>query len=219
VRRRKQSKQEEQQRKHKTPSLKSLNTWFDFGAWRGLNALIVYLECILCSCIEWEVWEAWMAWMEVVGGIYSLQPLPGRWLTLLSMSTPDSPVVYRTLHCSLSGACHISQPLGFGAVDRWSPLSSCGTRQFGGTPDSPVRSDFAVLTSNSCSVHCFFINTVDYWAKLTVAPLAHRTVRGILVEWLWENPRAASSRWLQPRASDNVQCATGCAHSCMLQTL
>jgi hypothetical protein len=27
--------------------------------------------------------------MEVVGGIYSLQPLPSRWLTLLSMGTPD----------------------------------------------------------------------------------------------------------------------------------
>jgi hypothetical protein len=30
------------------------------------------------------------------GGIYSLQPLPSRWLFLLSMGTPDSPVVHRT---------------------------------------------------------------------------------------------------------------------------
>jgi hypothetical protein len=37
---------------------------------------------------------------------------------LLSMGTPASPVVHRTLHCSLSGACHVSRPLGFGAVDR-----------------------------------------------------------------------------------------------------
>jgi hypothetical protein len=56
--------------------------------------------------------------MEVVGGIYSLQPLPSRWLTLLLMGTPDSPVVHRTLQCSLFGACHVSRPLGFGAVDR-----------------------------------------------------------------------------------------------------
>jgi hypothetical protein len=55
--------------------------------------------------------------MEVVGGIYSLQPLPSRWLTLLSTGTPDSPVVLRAWHCSLSGECHVSQPLGFGAVD------------------------------------------------------------------------------------------------------
>jgi hypothetical protein len=31
---------------------------------------------------------------------------------------PDSPVVHRTGHCLLSGACHVSMPLGFGAVDR-----------------------------------------------------------------------------------------------------
>jgi hypothetical protein len=55
--------------------------------------------------------------MEVVGGIYSLQPLPSRWLFLLSMGTPDSPVVHRIGHCSVSSACHISGPLGFGAVE------------------------------------------------------------------------------------------------------
>jgi hypothetical protein len=52
----------------------------------------------------------------VGGGIYSLQPLPSRWLTLLSMGTPDSPVVHRTLYCSLSGECHDSHPLGFVAL-------------------------------------------------------------------------------------------------------
>jgi hypothetical protein len=56
--------------------------------------------------------------MEVVGGIYSLQPLPSYWLSLLSMGTPDNLVAHRTGHCSLSGACHVSTPLGFGVVDR-----------------------------------------------------------------------------------------------------
>jgi hypothetical protein len=125
--------------------------------------LIVSLECILYSCIEWEEWEAWMAWMEVVGDIYSLQPLPICWLTLLSMGTSDSPVVHRIRHCLLSGACHVSRPLGFGAIDRWSPLSSCGTEQSGGTPDSPMRSDFVVLTSNFCFVHCTVVSAVDHW--------------------------------------------------------
>jgi hypothetical protein len=55
--------------------------------------------------------------MEVAGGIYSLQPLPSRWLNLLPIGTPDSLVVHRTGHCSVSGACHVSDPLGFGAVD------------------------------------------------------------------------------------------------------
>jgi hypothetical protein len=37
---------------------------------------------------------------EVVGGIYSPQPLPSRWLFMLAMGAPDS-------HCSLSGARHV----------------------------------------------------------------------------------------------------------------
>jgi hypothetical protein len=37
--------------------------------------------------------------------------------SLLSMGTLDSPVVHRIGYCSLSGACHVSRLLGFGAVD------------------------------------------------------------------------------------------------------
>jgi hypothetical protein len=55
--------------------------------------------------------------MVVVGGIYSPNHYSSHWLTSLSMGTLDSPVVHRTLHCSLSGECHVSRPLGFGAVD------------------------------------------------------------------------------------------------------
>jgi hypothetical protein len=69
------------------------------------------------------------------GGIYSLQPIPSRWLTLLSMGAPNSPVVHRTWHCSLSGARHVSYLLGFGAVYSWCLLSLSGTGQSGGTPD------------------------------------------------------------------------------------
>jgi hypothetical protein len=55
--------------------------------------------------------------MLVVRGIYSPNHYSTRWLTALSMGTPDSPVVHRTLHYSLSSECHVSRPLGFGAVD------------------------------------------------------------------------------------------------------
>jgi hypothetical protein len=57
--------------------------------------------------------------MEVVAGIYSPQPLPSRWLTLLSMGTPDSPVARRTItvHCPVRAT--LARPLGFGFVDRW----------------------------------------------------------------------------------------------------
>jgi hypothetical protein len=150
VRRRKQSKQ---QKKHKTPTVKSLSTWFDFGAWRGLIALIVSLECILCYCIEWEVWEPWMAWMEVVGGIYS----PNHYFSRCCRWA------HRTWHYSLSCECHVYRPLGFGAIDLWSLRSSCSTGQSGGTPDSPVRSDFAdwLLTSALFTIPA--VSTVDHW--------------------------------------------------------
>ena len=54
---------------------------------------------------------------EVVGGIYSLQPLPSHWLSLLTMGTPDSPMVHRTgtVHCPVRATS--ARPLGFGAVD------------------------------------------------------------------------------------------------------
>jgi hypothetical protein len=66
---------------------------------------------------------------EVVGGIYSLQPLPSRWLFLLAMGTPDSPVVHQTgtVHCPVRATS--ARPLRFGAIDRWNPLSCSCTGQ------------------------------------------------------------------------------------------
>jgi hypothetical protein len=115
------------------------------------------------------------------------------------MGTPDSPVVHRTWHCSLSDACHVSRPLGFVAVDCWSPSSSCGTGQSGGTPDSLLRSDFAAMTFDLRIVHCSSDIAVDRWRSrpllrwLPSMSDAHRIVRWIIAERLWENPRAASS--------------------------
>jgi hypothetical protein len=43
--------------------------------------------------------------------------------------------------------------------------------------DSPVRSDFAVMTSNFCFVHYLLFIAVGRWVQLTVAPLTQRTVR------------------------------------------
>jgi hypothetical protein len=73
--------------------------------------------------------------MRWLGGIYSLQPLPSRWLSLLAMGTPDSPVVHQitTVHCPVHATS--ARPLGFGAIDRWNPLSFCCTGQSGGTSD------------------------------------------------------------------------------------
>jgi hypothetical protein len=73
--------------------------------------------------------------MEVVGGIYSLQPLPSLWLTLLSMGTPNGPVAHwtTTVHCPVRATS--ARPLGFGAIDRLNRLSFCCTGQSGTTPN------------------------------------------------------------------------------------
>ena len=84
------------------------------------------------------------------------------------MGTLDSPVEHRTGYCSLFGACHVSRPLGLEwlTVEVFCSLAA---------PDSPVRSDFAALTSDVCTVRFLLFIVVDRWAQLTVAPLAHRT--------------------------------------------
>jgi hypothetical protein len=64
-------KQSKQQKKHKTPSLKSLGNWVHFKAWRGFDLLDVCSSECFCSCIEFGVQKTWMAWMVMVGGIYS----------------------------------------------------------------------------------------------------------------------------------------------------
>jgi hypothetical protein len=52
------------------------------------------------------------------GGGWGVFIAPTTILDVAVDGTPDSPVVHRTWHCSQSGVCHVSRPLGFGAVDR-----------------------------------------------------------------------------------------------------
>jgi hypothetical protein len=68
---------------------------------------------------------------EVVGGIYSPQPLPSHWQRLLAMGAPNSPVRHQpvTVHCLVRATS--ARPLGFGAVDHWRRLSFCCTGQSG----------------------------------------------------------------------------------------
>jgi hypothetical protein len=75
--------------------------------WSVFFALVLNEESGMLGLLEW-----W--WL---GGIYSPNHYFSCWLIALSMGTPDSPVVHQTLHCSLSGECHVSRPLGFRAVD------------------------------------------------------------------------------------------------------
>jgi hypothetical protein len=66
-----------------------------------------------------------LALNEMVGGIYSPQPLSSRWLFLLSMGAPDS-------HCSLTGARHVS------SLIRVLELLTVGPLCLFAAPDRPV---------------------------------------------------------------------------------
>jgi hypothetical protein len=105
------------------------------GTWSGLNALIVSWSVGLWSFNEWELQNTWIALNEVVGGIYSLQPFPTRWLFLLAIGTLYSPVAHRTItvHCPVCATS--TRPLGFGASWPLEPLSCSCTGQSGATPD------------------------------------------------------------------------------------
>jgi hypothetical protein len=89
----------------------------------GVNdiALVLYVKFRKLGWLEW-----W--WL---GCIYS----PTTIIAVDVDGAPDSLVVHRIGHCSVSGACHVNGSLGFGAVDHCSPLSCSCTGQSGGTPD------------------------------------------------------------------------------------
>jgi hypothetical protein len=70
--------------------------------WNEFIALVLSAESGKLGCIEW-----W--WL---GGIYS----PNHSGLSVDGHTGQSGANW-TSHCSLSGAYHVSRPLGFGAVD------------------------------------------------------------------------------------------------------
>jgi hypothetical protein len=96
---------------------------------------------------------------EVVGCIYSLQPLPSCWLVLLSMGTPDSPVVHQTGTVHYSVHATSARCWGLERLDRWNPLSCSCTGQSGVTPDMSGVFWLFALTSD---LHCSLLqSTVD----------------------------------------------------------
>jgi hypothetical protein len=153
---------------------------------------------------------------DLNGGGWAVFIAPTTILAVVVDGTTDSPVVHWTWHCSISDACHVSRPLGFGAVVHWSPLSSCGTGQYGGTPYSPMCSDFAVLTSDLRIVHYLSNIAVDRWAAVDRCSVgspdmsgAHQTVRWIIAERLSEKPESGQFVGALAWAPDSVRCATG----------
>jgi hypothetical protein len=139
-------------KKHKWSSLKSLSNRVDFVAWSGLNALDLSLEW-LSLLLQWMWCSEYLDPLkEVVGGIYSLQPLPSRWLSLLTMDTPDSPVVHRTANVNYLVRATSAGPLGFGASWPLEPLSCSYTGQSSATPDMSGALWLLLRTVHKCSL-------------------------------------------------------------------
>jgi hypothetical protein len=125
----------------------------------------------------------WRGWL---GGIYSLQPLSSCWLFLLSMGTPDSPVVHRTgtVHCLVCATS--ARPLGFGAIDHWNLLSYSCTGH--------VRCALtSLLWPLTCTVH-FGSRPLALGYHCSVGSpnisSAHRTVRRIIAEHALGKPES-----------------------------
>jgi hypothetical protein len=82
-------------------------------------------------------------------------------------------------------------------------------------PDSPVRSDFAALTSDFCTMR-FYCSRSRPLAHLVVAPLAdrtlssaHRTVQWIIAGRLPEKPESGQFARCLTWRPNSVRCATG----------
>jgi hypothetical protein len=138
------------------------------GLGEDFDLLNVSWSEVFGSCIECWIQNTWMALNEVVGGIYSPQPLPSRWQSLLAMGTPDS-------HCSLSDARHVNAPIRV-----WScwPLELF-VFLLHRTVRWPLTYVFWLLR---CTIRHYSSEQSTIGAKGTIAPLAHRTVRWIIAE-------------------------------------
>jgi hypothetical protein len=126
--------------------------------WSVFFALVLNEESGMLGLLEW-----W--WL---GGIYSpnhySNHYSSHWLNSVSMGTPDSPVVHQTRYCLLSGACHLSRPLGFGVliVEDFCPF---------GAPDSSVGPVVGDCLLSSDASDCGRSPAVDRCTE------THRTVQ------------------------------------------
>jgi hypothetical protein len=138
--------------------------------------------------------------MRWLGVFIASQPLLAVGWILLVMDAPDSPVRHQTVtvHCLVRATS--AQSLGFGAGRPLEPLSSCCTGQ---------SDALWLLRSDFCAALFITVPSDDSTVGVqgVVAPLAHRTVRWIIVERASIFPRVADSSLYDPGTSDTVRCA------------
>jgi hypothetical protein len=131
-----------------------------------LNALNLSRSVWLCSCNECGVQKTWMPLKAVVGGIYSLQPLPSRWLFFWRWA--HRTVRWRNGQVLFTVRCAPRQHTCWGLE-----LSTVGTLCLVVASDSPLPHRTCTVCSDFCRALLPF--AVDRWRQVTVAPLAHWT--------------------------------------------
>jgi hypothetical protein len=194
MRRRKQSKQQEQQKNIKTPSLKSLMNWVDLEAWRGLDLWNVsWSECYY-SCIQWTSeklgchWRRWLGVFIASNHFLAIGWVCCRWA--------HQTVWWRTRQVLFTIRCTPRQHVYWG-LERLTVGSVCPVA----APDSPVCSDLLLwLLPAHCLLHCLLLqSTVANSDRCSVgSPYmsgAHRTVRWIIAERPLENPESELFEW------------------------
>jgi hypothetical protein len=169
------------------------------GGWEGLNMSTIWLGMLLgLSHLEVAGW----------GDIYSHQPNCSHWRRLLAMGAPDSPVRHQTV----SGAPPRHLSLGLGAGRPLEALSSCGTGQFGATPNSLVPLWPSALTSDVLLFICQS-RPLRVGSRCSAgtpdSPVVHRTVRWIIVELHLGNPKPRGLECTAPGAPDTIRWHTG----------
>jgi hypothetical protein len=153
----------------------------------------------------------WMDWMEVVGGVYSPNHYSTRccrWAHRIVQWCTGHGTVQCPVHALSANRWGLELP----TVEVLCPLPAL---------DSPVahrtfrcvltlQTDFWLLHWSVFTVQRSRpLGEVDRCSVGSLDSLvAHRTVQWILVDWLWENPRVASSRGALAWALDSVRCAT-----------
>jgi hypothetical protein len=165
------TKQQEQQKKHKSPSLKSLST-FNHLTWFWSLERIWCFDCVFGVysfplVLNEEVGMlGWLEWWWL-GGIYSPNHYSSR-CCRCAHRTVRWCTGHSTVHCTVSATL----------ADRWGlERLTVEVLCLLAAPDSPVYPDIWRLISDFCAADCVAVSVVDRWAKLTVAPLSHRTVR------------------------------------------
>jgi hypothetical protein len=152
------------------------------GGWEGLDMSTIWLGMLLgLPHLEVAGW----------GGIYSHQPNYSRWRRLLAMGAPESPVHHRTV----SGA-----PPRHPVVRAWS-WSTVGGYALMWHRTVRCPSDLLLWLLSWLYVALFIRQSRPLRADSRCSagapdsPVAHRTVRWIIVELRLRNPKLRSLSW------------------------